>query len=311
MNKNLIFKATLVLLLIIYTFKINEIAINYRRHIDEVREKEKRREIKYERLKRRLIKEYDKKIKELRLNKCVIEKTPTITGILETTQILRLTNYSMIRYGDGEIEIMRMKDDFKQNFNETLKKRLLEAFNTNDPNVIVGVPSIFDGHPKIKKGIAHFWCDSYEGTEWFKENINYSKQYYDAFITSPYISTFGTYCQLTDLVYNNIKEVFRDKDLIIVRGNNSEEYDYDVYEYAKSQRIFFAPPKNAWEKYDEIKEILMKEDANALYILTIGVTSVVLVMDLVNEGRRALDLGHLAKDYDCYMKGIYDVGFYS
>lgn len=54
----------------------------------------------------------------------------------------------------------------------------------------------------------------------------------------------------------------------------------------------------------------MKEDPNNLYILSVGHLSKILVYDLVKEGRRALDMGHLAKDYDCYRKNVYISGFY-
>lgn len=45
-------------------------------------------------------------------------------------------------------------------------------------------------------------------------------------------------------------------------------------------------------------------DKDFIHILMCGPTAKVLVVDLTDMGFRALDLGHLAKDYDWYYKGV-------
>ena len=44
----------------------------------------------------------------------------------------------------------------------------------------------------------------------------------------------------------------------------------------------------------------MEEDPSSLYILAAGTVSKMLVLDLTLAGRRALDLGYLAKDYNLF-----------
>ena len=97
--------------------------------------------------------------------------------------------------------------------------------------------------------------------------------------------------------------MWRDKDIVILRGNNTQVYDYDIYDTARSQKVIWAPRFQAWDAYEELKEKLMNEDPNKLFILTAGPVAKVLVHDLFKAGRRALDLGHLAKDYDVYYSG--------
>ena len=59
-----------------------------------------------------------------------------------------------------------------------------------------------------------------------------------------------------------------------------------------------------------MKKRIFAEDERKLYILTAGVVGKVIAYDLVQSGRRALDLGHLAKDYNEYMSQTPDSNFY-
>lgn len=61
---------------------------------------------------------------------------------------------------------------------------------------------------------------------------------------------------------------------------------------------------NAFAVYNELLEKLKKYDKDKLIILILGQTATVLAYDLANLGYRALDLGHIAKDYDYFIKNI-------
>ena len=78
-------------------------------------------------------------------------------------------------------------------------------------------------------------------------------------------------------------------------------YQYDVYDTAKSQTIIDAPRYNAWNAYQSLRDQIMNQNPEALYIMAAGPVGKVLTYDLTKIGRRALDLGHLAKDYNIVM----------
>lgn len=302
MKKIHIILLTAHLLLFLYIYKINEIAIDYKMYILEKKREEMEGEDIYDEEGININVKYPYFRNKMVYNKCVTTKTPKVSGMLETAQYLFFTNSSFINFGDSEIDIMMKRNNINQKYDSELNEKLIKAFFTDDPKVMIGIPNIFDGFPKLKRKLSRFWTKEYIGSSWLYKNLNFSKQYFDAFVTSVYFNSHKTSCELVGLTYGYLKEVFRDKDLIILRMNNSEVYVNDVYEYAASQKIIFSPRKNMWDKYDELKEMLMKEDPEALYVIETGIASQIMVIDLVKDGRRALDLGQLAKDYNLYMK---------
>lgn len=244
-------------------------------------------------------------------NRCTFTNIPKVSGQLETAQYLRYTNSSIMRFGDGEILAILKKDIPKEKADPELARRMYECFKCSDKRIALGLPNVFSNYPFYTKGVYYTWRQIFPDlVEWMLKNVDYKRQYFDTFITSPFTTTFNTSCELVDLVYENLREIWKDKNVVIMRGDNGETYDNDVYDTAKTQKILYAPAKGSWLKYKELKNKLMNEDPNSLYILSVGHLSKILVYDLVKENRRALDMGHLAKDYDCYKKNTYQSQFY-
>lgn len=252
----------------------------------------------------------EKLTKESRYNRCVKNKIPKISGILETAQYLRYTNSSLVRFGDGEIKLMEMVDRYFQKANEELAKRLKEVFHSNISSLSIAILNIMTGCYPLAEYQHPYYIKHKEFENWILNNVNYSRQYLDAHITSPYIATYGTSCELVDLVYKELREIWRNKNIVILRGDNGEKYDWDVFDTAKSQKVFYGKSKEAWDNYEEYKNLLMSEDKDNLFILSIGPTSKVLAYDLVKDGRKVIDSGHLAKDYNCFKNGKFDKHFY-
>lgn len=245
-------------------------------------------------------------------NRCTYTKIPKVSGQLETAQYLRYHNVSLIRFGDSELQLILEEDIPKEKANPELAKRLLECFNCDDKRIALALPNVFTDCLYYSKGVYNKWREVfYYLIDWMLKNVNYKRQYLDTFITSPFTTTYNTSCEIVELVYENMREIWKGKDVVILRGNNGEIYDYDVYDTAKSQKVLYAPPNNSWVKYNEIKNALMKEDPKSLYIISVGHISKLLVYDLVKENRRALDLGHLAKDYNCFKKNDFIQYFYA
>lgn len=290
-----------IYIFVIYTFKINAFPYFYKK-------------IYYDKLPSHyIIKEIEKDCKNGEVyNRCTFMRIPKVSGQLETAQYLRYTNSSLIRFGDGEILAILKKDIPKEKADPLLARRMYECFKCTDKRIAIGLPNVFSYYPFYTRGVYKTWRKDFPDlVEWMLDNVDYNKQYFDTFITSPFITTYNTSCELVDLVYKNLREIWKDKNVVIMRGDNGEVYDYDVYDTARSQKVFYAPAKGSWLKYEDLKNKLMKEHPKSLYILSVGHLSKILVYDLVKDGRRALDMGHLAKDYDCYRKKRYQRNFFS
>lgn len=242
--------------------------------------------------------------------KCVKNTIPRVSRVLESVQYLLWTNKSLARFGDGEVSLILGRRQFFQRANSKLSAKLLKVLKSNSPKLLIGIPDIFTGKMPLNKDNYNFWQKNYNLVEWFINNTNKNKQYLAGHMSSPYVSTLTAHCELLDKVYETYRKIWDDKDIVFVRANHSQKYTYDIFDNARSVKTIYVPPRQTWYYYNDIKNEVFEEDKDKLYILSIGPVSDILAYDLVRDGRRALDLGHLPKDYDAYKKNIYDPRFY-
>ena len=188
---------------------------------------------------------------------------------------------------------------------------LLNILQQKNANLAIGLPPIFTGFPELEKGAISFWSDRDHYRRFLLRYVSSNLQYMNTQITSPYHSTLGTSCTLLDQTFHYLRKIWNGKDIVLVRGNNDESYQFDVYDTARSQTIIFAPRRNAYASYQMLEEQLMSYPSTYLFILAAGPVSRALCFALFQNGRRALDLGHLAKDYDCFCRQSPNKTFYS
>lgn len=245
-------------------------------------------------------------------HRCTSETIPYVSNVLETAQFMLYNkNTSFVRFGDREILLLNNTGLGTQFADSNLQSKLYDILYENDSRLMIGLPDVFSGMMSFTKGAQNFWFKN----DFFRQyllNCNLpTKQYFSAFLTAPYVRSQGTSCILLPLLYQTLRSIWMGEDIVIVRGNNSEIYDYDIYDSARSQTIILAPRYNAWSAYSSLKKRIMEEASTKLYILACGPTCKVLVHDLLKVGRRGLDLGHLAKDYDSFMGNKSLARFYS
>lgn len=111
--------------------------------------------------------------------------------------------------------------------------------------------------------------------------------------------TYGT-------VIERRKKLFEGRKIALVAGKSVfGKLDYDVFELADSKIIIDAPSKNAFQEYDSIlKDIERNVSKDTLICLILGPTATAMAADLTDMGYMAWDVGHIAKDYDAYMKKV-------
>lgn len=108
-----------------------------------------------------------------------------------------------------------------------------------------------------------------------------------------------------DEFYMEFKKIWNNIDIAIICGERVfSDIEYNIFNNASSIEYLYCPSKNAFDQYDEILSNAKKISKNKLIITILGPTAKVLVFDLQGIGYRALDLGHLAKDYNAYKKKI-------
>jgi glycosyltransferase family protein len=81
----------------------------------------------------------------------------------------------------------------------------------------------------------------------------------------------------------------------------------DFFSKCYSVRRIIAPGINAFHKYEDILEAVVKNwDKDEIVLIALGPTATVLAYDLTKLGIRALDLGHIDVEYEwCLMNATY------
>lgn len=226
-----------------------------------------------------------------------------ILNVEKTIDLLISTNKSMVRYGDGEFSIMDGKSIPFQIYDIKLSSKLKKIIRNNNENILVGLGNIFykiqfnKYTDTVQDFILRYVAKEHEKLEKF---IDKNKQYVSAEVTIMY----QHYMEYNfEEHFNKIKKIWENKEIVIVCGETVfKNIDYNIFDNSKSIDYIYAPSKNAFDKYDELLLRTLKYDKNKLFIIILGPTANILAYDLANKGYRALDLGHIAKDYDAYVK---------
>lgn len=231
---------------------------------------------------------------------------PKFYTLHETIEKLADTNHSICRFGDGEIDIIRGKDIAFQKHSHDLAERLKEVLSSNDPNIMIACPNLFNSF-----GNSDFWARKITRVYYSKIRslvmnfINCNLEYYHAGISIPYINSGGNTDYNFDEHYNKLKKIWANKDIAIICGDRVfNNIKYNIFENARSVEYLCAPTINAYEQYSDILNKAKKISKDKIFIIILGPTATVLAYDLAKAGYRALDLGHFAKDYDAYRKKI-------
>lgn len=239
---------------------------------------------------------------------CIRERVPRVTHFLETAQYFAFTNKSLARFSEGEISLMRSIPRHFQKADPLLSEALIRVFSSNITDLEIAIPDVFSGFPYYNPANIRWWNSRLDHRQWVRDHADPLRQYFEAHISSPFMHTNKTFCEFLPKIYNTLRMIWEDKDIVILRGKNAQIYKHDIFDNCRSRVVLYAPKEQAWSSYSLMKEELLKQDPTKLFILSVGPTSRVLVYDLVLAGRRALDLGHLSKDYNRYKLNIHNDG---
>lgn len=225
----------------------------------------------------------------------------SVMSIDETLDELMKTEKSLIRFGDGEFNIMNGYSIAFQEYNEELARGMKEILLTaNQEEMLLCMPEVFKtfrGEFPLDYNSEIFWkkeLDRY--ADFFKEYCQ-SKTYGSAFISRPYIYSKDKTRAFDQ--FEKMKQLFEGKDLLIVEGATSRSgVGNDLFDKANSIKRIICPSHNAFSKIKEIKENILEYSEGRLILLMLGPTAKVLAYQLTQQGYRTLDLCHIDSEYE-------------
>lgn len=216
---------------------------------------------------------------------------------------------SVSRFGDGEFDVMMGKNgNTFQKANSELADRLFRVLKSNgDSNHMIGIPYPIKGTRNLSKGAVDFWSFYVlRNVDFLTKNLTTSKIYLDTQLSRFYcIYEKSDHC---DYQLKLLKQIWDKKDVLIIEGVQSRTgIGNDLYNNAKSIRRILGPATDAYSKYTQMLNTIIKNaQKDDLILLSYGMCATVLAYELSKLGYWAIDIGHLDIEYEWYLMGDKD-----
>lgn len=232
-------------------------------------------------------------------------KRPKVANVKDTIDKIIKDKVSIARFGDGEFELIFNRSIPFQKRDVKLSKRLQEILVSDNMNIIIGIPRFYwHSIDYCNTAIKDFTrrSISYSRKE-YELALNFDIQYYSTEITQMFITLQNKH--LMPNYFDEVKTIWQNREVTIIQGENiTDDFEYNIFDNAKSINYIFAPSKNAFFEYDKIVASAKNIDKGRLVLIILGPTATVLAYDLAMAGYQALDIGHIAKDYNYYKCGF-------
>ena len=231
------------------------------------------------------------------------ERQISVLSIDQSLDYLLEKGSSVVRFGDGEMNLIEGRSIPYQEYNSVLSTRLREIMAMeSSERLMVCLSDVFTGLERYSIDAQNFWKAHLQHHLTDYLEICQASWYGSSFISRPYIDLEDKTPSAT--YFAKLKQLWQDKDLLIVEGLTSRSgVGNDLFDVARSIKRIICPSRNAYSKLEAIKQAVREHADNRLILTMLGPTAKVLVYDLVQEGYRALDIGHVDSEYEWFQMG--------
>lgn len=213
---------------------------------------------------------------------------------------------SLIRFGDGEFELMAGKERAPfQKCEKTLSDRLREVIQSKKDNTLIALAnnygSIDSCTERGKDAIREYMTEDVRA--FHASLLDYNRVYYDAYL-------FKCYFQSKDWDdakrrYALVKRIWQDRDVVLIEGAETRSgQGNDLLDNARSIQRILCPTQNAYTRYQDILEEAEKIAEDKLILCALGPAGKVLAYDLIQNGHQVVDIGQIDMEYEWYRAGV-------
>lgn len=229
---------------------------------------------------------------------------PKVLSISETLELLNDNDdLSIVRFGDGELLYIVDKINLPfQSYDKRLANSLITILGSNDPNILVGLPSGYYSLESLSRKGRIFWRAQ---VSWvyprLRKYIDLEKIYANASITRVYAEYSNKdHCSVW---FDMFKKIWKDKEVVIIEGEESRVgVGNDLLSGAISIERVLGPRHHAYAKYDELFAIASKLGRHKLLLIALGPCAKPLVYNLSKMGYRVIDIGNLDIEYEWFLR---------
>lgn len=235
--------------------------------------------------------------------KDILHNKIKVHSIDETIDELLHTEKSMVRFGDGEIVMIKGRDLVLQKAQPEIAEGLKKILAYPYDDLIVTIPGVFDTLSDHTKESRQFWRDHLlMCRKTYEKYCNPDRVYYSTFISRCYY--FAKDKNRCAQWYDGIRDIWKDRSVVVVEGERSHNgVGNDLLDRAARVERIICPPKDAYGSLNRILEACMQYDRDRLFLLSVGVAAKFIAMELFEKGYRVLDIGNLDMEYEWYVRG--------
>ena len=233
------------------------------------------------------------------------ERRPAIMvkDIDQTLDYIIENQSSIIRFGDGEMDLMLGKSIPYQVYDENLASQLKEIISLqSDEKLVIGLPNVFDNRSNFTLAAEAFWKVHLE--HHLKDYVELARAdwYGTTFVSRPYIDYVDKSQSFSQ--FEKLKQIWKNEDILIVEGVTSRSgVGNDLFDGANSIKRIICPSHNAYARIEEIQEAVLQYTENRLILCMLGPTAKILSYNLFKKGYRVLDIGHIDSEYEWMKMG--------
>lgn len=234
--------------------------------------------------------------------KGILHNRIKVHTIDETIDELLNTDKSMVRFGDGEIVMIRGVDLMLQQAAPEIGEGLAEILAYQNDDLMVTIPDIFHTLSDHHKESRQFWMD----------HLLFNRKVYEKYCNKDriYGSTFVSRCYYfakdrssCDRWFAKIRKIWENKNIVIVEGTRTHNgVGNDLFDSAVSIERIICPPSNAYGALPAIVEACLSYNKDRLFLLSVGVAAKFLAAELFRRGYRVLDIGNMDMEYEWYLR---------
>lgn len=226
-----------------------------------------------------------------------------ILSDLDSIEYILEHHCSVSRFGDGEFDIIGGIGNGFQHPDNLLAARLREVL-TSDPkrhnNFMIGIPLPIKDLRNLRNPSVFWPFVTIRHITLFKQTLRSSQLYLNTQMTRFYFEKEDK--SACDKQIKSIRSIWQDRKILIVEGEKTRSgVGNDLYDNAKSVRRILCPAVDAFSAYDRILMTIKKYvDTDELILIMLGMTATVLAYDLSNDGKWAIDMGHVDLEYEWF-----------
>lgn len=234
--------------------------------------------------------------------KGILHSRIQVHTIDETIDELLNTNKSMVRFGDGEIVMIRGVDLMLQQAAPEIGEGLASILAYRHDDLMVTIPDIFRTLSDHRKASRQFW----------KDHLFFNRKIYERYCNKDriYGSTFVSRCYYfagdrsrCDRWFAKIRKIWENRDIVVVEGTRTHNgVGNDLLDTAGSIERIICPPSNAYGALPSILGACEQYDKDRLFLLSVGVAAKFLAVELFQRGYRVLDIGNMDMEYEWYLR---------